>query len=62
MRVLTDQIMLFIDLELAKTDRPVIILQAPETIIHGTGMIYDKNAQTFKLLHKVKAHYERPNK
>lgn len=62
MRVLTDQIMLFIDLELAKTDRPVTILQAPETIIHGTGMIYDKNAQTFKLLHKVKAHYERPNK
>ena len=61
-RVLTDKLTLFPDLELAKTDRPVTLTQAPKTIIHATGMIYDKNKQTFKLLHKVNAHYERPKK
>ncbi len=62
MRVLTDKLTLFPDLELAKTERPVTITQAPKTIIHATGMIYDKNKQTFKLLHKVNAYYERPKK
>ena len=62
MRVLTDKLILFPDLELAKTDRPVTLTQASKTIIHATGMIYDKNKQTFKLLHKVNAHYERPKK
>lgn len=61
MRVLTDRLTLYPNQDLAKTERPVIIKQAPKTIIHATGMIYDKNKKTLKLLHKVNAHYESPN-
>jgi lipopolysaccharide export system protein LptC len=46
--------------DLVKTDRPVVIRQAPKTIIYATGMIYEKNARTVTLLHKVRAHYEKP--
>jgi lipopolysaccharide export system protein LptC len=46
--------------EVATTDKPVVITQAPGTVIHGTGMVYDKKQQTMKLLSKVKVHYERP--
>jgi lipopolysaccharide export system protein LptC len=46
--------------ELATTDKPVVITQAPKTVIHGTGMIYDKKQKTMRLLSKVKVHYERP--
>ncbi len=46
--------------EIATTDKPVVITQAPGTVIHGTGMVYDKKQQTLKLLSKVKVHYERP--
>ena len=62
MQVLTDQLTLFPNQDLAKTTRPVIIKQAPKTIIHATGMIYDKSKETLKLLHKVNAHYESPNR
>jgi len=60
MQVFTDQLTLFPDQDLAKTDRPVVIKQAPKTVIHATGMIYDKKAKTMKLLKRVKAHYEKP--
>ena len=46
--------------DIAKTDSPVVITQAPKTVIHATGMIYDKNHQTVQLLNRVKVHYERP--
>lgn len=46
--------------DLVKTDRPVVIRQAPKTVIYATGMIYEKNARTVTLLHKVRAHYEKP--
>lgn len=46
--------------EIATTDKPVVITQAPGTVIHGTGMVYDKKQQTLKLLSKVKVHYDRP--
>lgn len=46
--------------EVATTDKPVVITQAPGTIIRGTGMVYDKKQQTLKLLSKVKVHYDRP--
>ena len=46
--------------ELARTASPVIIRQAPKTVIYATGMLFDKKQQTLTLLHKVRAHYERP--
>lgn len=46
--------------DLAITDQPVIITQAPKTIIHATGMVFDKKNQIIKLLHHVKVHYENP--
>jgi len=60
MTVLTDRLTVFPDQELAKTDRPVVIKQAPKTVIHATGMIYDKKKKTMQLLNRVNAHYERP--
>lgn len=45
---------------IVKTDLPVVIRQAPKTVIYATGMIYDKNIKTMTLLHKVRAHYEKP--
>lgn len=46
--------------ELVQTPSPVIIRQAPKTVIYATGMIYEKKKQTVTLLNKVRAHYERP--
>ena len=47
--------------DIATTDRPVMITQAPKTVIHATGMIYDKKNKTLQLLHKVRVHYEKPS-
>lgn len=47
--------------EVVTTDRPVVIKQAPKTVIYATGMVYEKKNQTVTLLNKVRAHYERPN-
>jgi lipopolysaccharide export system protein LptC len=60
MRVLTEYLHVIPDDDLAITDRPVVITQAPKTVVYGTGMIYNKKARTLKLLSKVRAHYERP--
>lgn len=60
MVVLTDRLEVLPDDEIASTDRPVIITQEPKTVIHATGMIYDKKQQTVQLLKRVKAHYEKP--
>lgn len=46
--------------DLLQTDRPVVISQAPKTVIYATGMIYEKNIRTMTLLHNVRAHYEKP--
>lgn len=46
--------------ELVTTDSPVVIRQLPKTVIYATGMIYEKKKRTVTLLHKVRAHYERP--
>jgi lipopolysaccharide export system protein LptC len=61
MVVLTDRLEVMPNEEMAKTDRPVVITQEPKTVIHATGMIYDKKNQTVQLLSRVKAHYEKPN-
>lgn len=46
--------------ELVRTDSPVVIRQAPNTIIYATGLVYEKKKQTLTLLNNVRAHYERP--
>lgn len=60
MQLLTEKLIIFPKQDLAKTSSPVMITQAPKTVIHGTGMIFDKKNQTIKLLSRVKVHYERP--
>ena len=60
MQVLTEKLYIFPKQDLVKTDAPVVIKQAPKTLIHATGMIYDKKKQTVQLLKRVKVHYERP--
>lgn len=60
MTVETDYLNIRPNEELVTTDRPVIIRQAPKTVIYATGMVYEKKLKTVTLLHKVRAHYERP--
>lgn len=60
MHVFADKLIIFPQQDLVKTDTPVVIKQAPKTIIHATGMIYDKQKKTIQLLNKVRAHYEKP--
>jgi lipopolysaccharide export system protein LptC len=43
-----------------QTQSPVVIRQAPKTVIYATGMIYEKKNKTLTLLNKVRAHYEKP--
>jgi lipopolysaccharide export system protein LptC len=47
--------------DLVRTDSPVVIKQAPKTVIYATGMVYEKDKRTLTLLHKVRAHYEKPS-
>ena len=60
MQVLTDKLTIFPNQDLAKTDRPVLIKQAPKTVIRATGMVYDKKKKTMQLFKRVNAHYEKP--
>jgi len=60
MTVETDYLNIRPNDELVTTDRPVVIRQAPKTVIYATGMIYEKKQHTVTLLHKVRAHYEKP--
>ena len=60
MTVDTNYLEIYPNQELARTESPVIIRQAPKTIIYATGMLYEKRNRTVTLLHKVRAHYERP--
>jgi lipopolysaccharide export system protein LptC len=59
MVVLTEFLDVMPKKDLVTTDRPVVITQAPKTVIHATGMVYDKKQQTVKLLKNVRVHYER---
>lgn len=60
MTIETDALKILPNEEYATTDRPVVIKQAPGTVVHATGMIYEQKQQTVTLLHKVRAHYEPP--
>lgn len=60
MTVETDYLKILPNQDLVSTESPVVIRQAPKTVIYATGMVYEKNKQTVTLLHKVRAHYEKP--
>lgn len=62
MQIATEKLDILPNQDIAKTDAPVIITQAPKTVIHATGMIFDKKHQTMQLLKRVKVHYERPTR
>ena len=59
--LLTEYMHIMPDQGLLKTDRPVTILQAPRTVVHGTGMEYYKKERILKLFSRVRVHYERPD-
>lgn len=61
MQVLTEKLVISPNKELATTSSPVLIKQAPKTVIRAKGMVFDKKNQTIKLFNRVKVHYERPN-
>lgn len=60
MTLLTQYLKVTPDSGVATTDKPVVIKQAPKTVIHGTGMIYNKKQQTIQLLNNARVHYVRP--
>lgn len=60
MTVDTDYLNILPNEDIVRTESPVVIRQAPKTIIHATGMVYEKKINTVTLLHKVRAHYEKP--
>jgi len=61
MRLKTDYLKILPKTEYASTASEVFITQDPKTVIHGTGMIYDKNHHDFTLQKRVRVHYEKPN-
>jgi lipopolysaccharide export system protein LptC len=60
MVIATEYLNILPNQDLVRTDSPVIITETPKTVIHATGMVYEKNNHTVTLLHKVRAHYEKP--
>ena len=60
MQLLTEKLVILPNQDLATTRSRVVIKQAPKTVIHATGMVFDKKNQTIQLFNRVKVHYERP--
>lgn len=60
MRLTTDYLKVLPKTEFASTNSEVVITQDPKTVIHATGMIYDKNEKNFMLQKRVRVHYEKP--
>jgi lipopolysaccharide export system protein LptC len=60
MRLKTDYLKVLPKTEYASTESDVLITQDPKTVIHGTGMVYDKANQDFTLKQRVRVHYEKP--
>lgn len=58
--ILTDYMHVIPDDGIMKTDHPVVILQAPDTVVHASGMVLNKKERTLQLSGRVKAHYVRP--
>ncbi len=61
MTVETEYLKIFPNQNLVLTDSPVVIKQAPKTVIYATGMVYEKDKKIMTLLHRVRAHYEKPS-
>ncbi len=60
MRLTTDYLKVLPKTEFVSTKSDVVITQAPKTVIHATGMVYDKNDKNFVLQKRVRVHYEKP--
>lgn len=58
--LVTDYLHVIPDQDLAVTDHPVIIKQAPETVIRAKGMELNKKERTLKLSGRVYVHYQKP--
>ena len=58
--MLTEYLHLIPEQDVAVTDRPVSIRQAPNTLIRGSGMQYNKQEHTLTVSGRVFVHYERP--
>lgn len=56
----TDYLNILPNEDLVLTQRPVVIRQAPNTVVYANGMVYEKQKLTVTLLNKVRAHYEKP--
>lgn len=56
----TDYLNILPNEDLVLTQRPVVIRQAPKTVVYANGMVYEKKKLTVTLLNKVRAHYEKP--
>jgi lipopolysaccharide export system protein LptC len=59
MQLKTEQLFVEPDTDIAYTDLPVTILQQPGSVVTGTGMRFDKKADTMQLFNRVHVHYER---
>lgn len=62
MTVETSYLHIIPEQDIATTDRPVVIRQAPGTVIHANGMKYNKKLGTLELYKRARVHYERPGK
>ncbi|OAM51782.1 LPS export ABC transporter periplasmic protein LptC [Methylovorus sp. MM2] len=60
MTVFTEYLKVFPKTDIATTDKPILITQAPNTVIHANAMVYDKKRKVINLSQKVRVHYERP--
>jgi len=60
MQLLTERLIIEPNKDLATTNSPVTITQAPKTVITGEGMIFNKKNRSLKLLKNVHVHYEKP--
>ncbi len=56
----TEYLNILPDEDLVLTQEPVVIRQAPKTVVYANGMVYEKKKLTLTLLNKVRAHYEKP--
>lgn len=58
----TDYLHVMPEEDIILTQKPVVIRQAPDTVVRATGMVYQKAKQKVTLLNRVRAHYVQPKK
>jgi len=62
MKLFTDQLDIFPNINIILTKKPVKIIQEPSIEIYGVGMKYDNKEGILKLLNNVRVHYDNPRK